>query len=214
VKTILAPLLLNHVSSRISENMKSKNEMNSTQLLRAFQEIDATYYHEAGHTMVGYLLGFRPLRIDGAYSVHDRRTSSFFRYQPGILNTAKARERAADYAVSLVAGVVAESEYTGVPLDNLRSSAGADDYKKVDLIMTSILLPNAYQDSPEVRQSLLQTWEAQAKAMLLWPNNWSAIESLVWSLTMCGGVLDKTEIRSAIREGMEGCRSLPICAAL
>jgi hypothetical protein len=83
--------------------------------LEMFREVDATYYHEAGHAVVGELFGFRPLRIEGPLCVHDRRTSAFFR-QDFLFRSPKTRERASQYAIGLAAGIAAESKGTGEPL--------------------------------------------------------------------------------------------------
>ena len=165
-------------------------------------ELHAIYYHEAGHAVMDYLFRFRPQRIDGALSVHDRRASSFFRSRRALLATPKARERANDYAVSLVGGVVAESIAFGGSVEELRKTAGTDDYDRVEKILDRLMVMNIWIDSPETRELTVCLWEAKAKALLQQPCVWSAVEYLVNALVENEGVLDAAGINEAIRLGM------------
>jgi hypothetical protein len=121
----------------------------------AFREIDLTQYHEAGHAVAFYMLGFLPKRITGALAAHDRRSTSFFRTRPGQLTTPLARERAQDYAVTVIAGIAAESKFAGVPIAELRQVPGREDYLTVHSILDQLMLCHGCEFGPEVRAARL-----------------------------------------------------------
>jgi hypothetical protein len=168
--------------------------------LEKLREIDATYYHEAGHAVIGELFGFRPLRIEGPLCVHDRRTSAFFR-QDFLFRSPKTRERASQYAIGLAAGIAAESKGTGEPFNSLRETSGEGDYEKLECLLERLMLSDCRSDSPEARQNQMQLWEAKAKALLERPEVWAAVESVVSYLYDGLGELDADDIAAAIREG-------------
>jgi hypothetical protein len=64
----------------------------------AMMELDLTHYHEAGHAVAYYLLGFPPKSIKGALSKHDRRSTAFVRTRNGLLQTPLAQRASPSHA--------------------------------------------------------------------------------------------------------------------
>ena len=104
------------------------NTLSLEDLNQGLFEFDLINYHEAGHVVAFYLLGFPPVLIDGALSKHDARSTAFLRTRNGMSQTPLARERVQDYAVASIAGIAAESKFSGVPIADLRQTAGKGDY--------------------------------------------------------------------------------------
>ncbi len=182
-------------------------EMNMDALWVAFEGIRLTQYHESGHAVADYFCGFRPKRISGALSEHDRRTTSFFRTRSGLLVTPSAREKAQLFAVTCIAGIAAESKVSGVPLEVLRRSSGIDDYEKVQKVADSLANHRAIEDCEEVTEAYIRLWEARAVALMNRRMVWSAVESLARELDMSGGEMAGEEIKKAIQQGIKNAVS-------
>jgi hypothetical protein len=177
----------------------------STEDLRlAFREIDLTQYHEAGHAVAFYMLGFPPKRITGALAEHDRRSTSFFRTRPGLLTTPLARERAQDYAVTVIAGIAAESKFARAPIAELRQVSGREDYLTVHSILDRLMLCHGPEFGPEVRAARLHLLEARAVAIMNQPGVWSAVKSVAEELSMSAADMGRRELVAAIERGMSG----------
>ena len=176
--------------------------MTTEEMLFAFQENESTQYHEAAHAVVDYIYGFHPKRITYSFYEGDRRYTSFLRSQNGVLKTPKAREKAQRFAVSCIAGIAAESKVSGVPIVDLRSTSGLDDYKKVQFVLERLMLHTVYEICPAVNDAYIQLWESRAVALINRPEVWSAVESLAGELMDCAGELGRNEIVTAIQHGV------------
>jgi hypothetical protein len=174
-----------------------------------------TQYHEAGHAVAQYLLGFHPVRIQEASTKHDGRSSSFLRTSRGLFQTPRTRERAADFAVVCIAGPAAQAKVSDRKLCDLRSESELDgedghagDYKNVYAILAQLVIRN---DS--VRDAQLNLWEQRAIAMINQPIAWAGVESVVNALELSGDCLERQELVSAIQRGLhnpsEYCESRP-----
>ncbi|MCU1253413.1 MAG: hypothetical protein JWQ49_6442 [Edaphobacter sp.] len=168
----------------------------------AFHEIDLTQYHEAGPAVAFYMLGFPPKRITDALAAHDRRSTSFFRTRPGQLTTPLARERAQDYAVTVIAGIAAESKFAGVPIAELRQVPGREDYLTVHSILDQLMLCHGCEFGSEIRAARLLLLEARAVAIMNQAHVWYAVESVAEELLMSAGALGRRELVAAIERGM------------
>jgi hypothetical protein len=180
---------------------------------KVFDEAKFTRYHEAGHAVADYVLGFKPLRIDDALEQHDRRTSAFLRVNHGLLSTPRTRQRAADYAVACIAGPAAQAKVSGRNLCDLRSeSDGVDedgftgDYEKVYLLLDRLALFSPYEFNDSVRDAHLHLFEQQAIALINKPCVWAAVESVATELDMADGYLEGEELISAIKHGLSDTR--------
>lgn len=173
------------------------------ELFAASNQLSLIHYHEAGHIAADYLLGFKPKSIKQNLSEHDRRTTSFFRTNMGLLTTPRARERAQDFAVTCIAGIVAESKYAEVPISELKHTAGFEDYKKVRAIAGRLMLHRPLERSEELIESYVSVWEARAIALLNQPAAWSIVENIVSALEESwDSSLKREEIEATIEYGL------------
>ena len=168
-----------------------------------FRELDLTQYHEAGHAIAFYLYSFRPIRIAGATTEHDRRSTAFFRTRGALLESPLARQRAQNYAVCCIAGIAAESKFSGVSLADLRRLSGKDDYEVVHAIGHRLAICGGIGWCPEVKAAHVDLWEAQAVALMRQPQIWAAVESLYWDLHMSGGELERGDLIAAIEHALD-----------
>jgi hypothetical protein len=173
---------------------------------KVFDEAKFTRYHEAGHAVADYVLGFKPRLIDDALEQHDRRTTAFLRRNHGLLSTPRTRQRAADYAVACIAGPAAQAKVSRRDLCDLRSeSDGVDedgDYRKVYLLLDRLALCSPYQFDASVRDAQLYLFEQQAIALINEPRVWAAVESVATELEMADGYLERAELTTAIKHGL------------
>jgi hypothetical protein len=143
-----------------------------TLIAQCLWEVDLTQYYEAGHAVAYYIHGFHPKRITGPLAEHDRRSTAFLRTRGGWLETSLARERVQDYAVSCIAGIAAESKFSGVPLADLRQTSGLGDYKTVHAILNRLMIGRGFEFCPEVRAAYINLWESRAVALMNQPQVW------------------------------------------
>lgn len=182
--------------------MNNDSEEMLDDLSQGLLELDWTHYHEAGHAVSFDLYGFRPRRIHFALTEHDRRTTSFFRTNGGLLKTPHARQRAEDYAVCAIAGIAAEAKARGIPLAELRYTSGKDDYGAVHAITQRLLLQSRFEMSCELARDRIRYWESRAIALINNPIVWKAVESVVEELYNFEGELQDDELHNCIREGL------------
>lgn len=166
-------------------------------------------YHEAGHALAFYALGFRPRIISGSYAGHDGRTTSFARVLGKGPETDHARTRAEDYAVCLVAGAVAESKYCGRPLAELRLTVGSADYENVYSISEDLMIYRNLEDCAAVRGAQVHLWESRAQALIGHPMLWASTESLAEELRMHGDRLIGKDLVLAIERGIRTVAEFP-----
>jgi hypothetical protein len=178
--------------------------LNNEPFAAALKELCLIHYHEAGHVVADTLLGFKPKSIKLNLAEHDRRTTAFFRTNGRRLTTPHARERVQDYAVSCIAGIVAESKFSGVPLIVLKETAGVEDYQKVGVIADRLILHRASELTDGVRDAYIALWEARAVALIKQPVSWAIVESIVSQLQMSeDSSLNCQELAEAIQRGMQ-----------
>jgi hypothetical protein len=170
----------------------------------AFREIDLTQYHEAGHAIAFYLYNFHPIRIAGATIEHDRRSTAFFRTQGGLLESPLARQRAQNYTVCCIAGIAAESKFSGEALADLRRLSGKDDYEAVHAIGHRLAICAGIESCPEVTAAHISLWESRAIAMMDHPQVWAAVEAVYWALHWAGGDLEGTGLVEEIKHALYG----------
>ncbi|WP_433971943.1 hypothetical protein [Tunturiibacter lichenicola] len=166
------------------------------------RESELTRYHEAGHAVAYYIYRFKPKRITGPLAEHDRRTTAFFSSRPGLLMTPVARERAQDYAVTVIAGIAAESKIADVPMAELRRTSGLDDYEIVYRVIDQLMYNQGFENKPDVFAARLNLLEARAVTMMNQPLVWSAVESVAEELLDSCGDLERGELVSAIERGL------------
>jgi hypothetical protein len=170
----------------------------------ALQELSLIHYHEAGHITADVLLGFKPKSIKLNLAEHDRRTTAFFRTKGGSLSTPRSRERAEDFAVSCIAGIVAESKFSGVPVEKLKLTAGKDDYDRVRSIANRLMITRAMELTDGVRDAHIALWEARAIALIDQPISWAIVGSIVSELQISwDSSLNREELAYAIQRGRE-----------
>ena len=168
-------------------------------------EFEATAYHEAGHAILGQLYGFTPSMVsiepEGdslGRACTNRRTTSCFRIRNGILHSPLTREKAGKYAVSVVAGIIAEAKFTGGSWKKLRKTSGKRDYETVNRIAEKVLFAgNGFAISDDVRKAYIMLWEQQAIAILNQPMIWSRVETVATQL-FDRDQLNAQEIEAAI----------------
>jgi hypothetical protein len=163
-----------------------------------------THYHEAGHSVFDYILGFRPKWIRGAVAMHDRRGTAFLRARNGLLCSSHAHERAQDFAVTIIAGITAEAKYANISISELRETAGKDDYEKVRALAERLVLLKGFERPDDLISAYIELWEACAAAMMTDSRVWSAVESIVACLENAEGNLERVELREAIEYGLKG----------
>jgi hypothetical protein len=165
---------------------------------KILKEAKLTLYHEAGHAVALYAYRFRPTRIDQNRTEHDCRTTWFIRAGEIRLNSCHARERASEYAVCCIGGIVAESRMSRIPLTELRKTSGRDDYEMVRSIARSLLERQRFEYCPPVVEGQIGLLERRAMALIHQTAYWRAVESVVADLEQCGGSLNGKQIASAI----------------
>jgi hypothetical protein len=196
--------LIRHVTHyKKSELEKTMRDFEFSE--KVFDEAKFTRYHEAGHAVADYVLGFKPRLIDDALEQHDRRTTAFLRVNHGLLSTPRTRQRAADYAVALIAGPAAQAKVSGRNLCDLRLESDRvdeGDYRKVYLLLDRLALCGPYEFNASVRDAHLHLFEQQAIALINEPRVWAAVESVATELEMTDGYLERAELISAIKNGL------------
>jgi hypothetical protein len=161
-------------------------------------------FHESGHAVAFYVLKFQPRKVTFNFAEHDRRTTRFL-HRP-ILTPAD-QLRALDYAVTLIAGSVAEAKYRGVPLADLRNTFGKEDYQCVYNIIRRVqccaLLTAGITNGPGAGPlATLEFLEARAIALTDRKDVWSAVESVVAAIEDCGGTVYRADLVEAIESGL------------
>jgi ATP-dependent Zn protease len=133
-------------------------------------------FHEAGHSVFAYVLGFDP----GPISIEPNRNRGIRGKMTGlrssrILSRAQtpielraARARAENEVVVLLGGLYAEGKFAGA----YNWIGAASDLKRADEILAMVYETTRRQDS---RRKIL---EARAQDMVGNPPNWRAIEAL------------------------------------
>jgi hypothetical protein len=173
---------------------------------KVFDEAKFTRYHEAGHAVADYVLGFKPRLIDDALEQHDRRTTAFLRVNHGLLSTPRTRQRAADYAVACIPGPAAQAKISGRDLCDLRSESdgvdGDGDYRKVYLLLDRLALCSPYEFNASVRDAQLHLFEQQTIALINEPCVSAAGESVATELEMTDGYLERADLITAIKHGL------------
>ena len=184
-------------------------EEENVRLVRAWDELEAAAYHEAGHAIVGSIFGFTPKLITiegqkvGSGNVQDdKRTLKLLKARGGLLDSSKARERAGGYAVSLAAGVIAEGKFTGKDWEGLKLTGGKVDYDDIYRIAERTMLHNAYTSCPAVRDSYITLWEQQAVAILSDSNIWSAVDQVAAVLLDACEPIAGRELKSLIAKAL------------
>jgi hypothetical protein len=158
------------------EALDAQDEEN-VRLVRAWDELEAAAYHEAGHAIVGSIYGFRLKLISiesgtGKVPV-DKRC---LRFCDGIVCSPIARETAGYYAVFLAAGVIAEGKFTGKDWKSLKFTVGKVDYDEIRRIAELTMLHNPYIYCPIVSDGYITLWEQKAVAILSDSHIWAAVE--------------------------------------
>jgi hypothetical protein len=161
-----------------------------------FEQHCYTAVHEAGHAVVGELLGFRCRYINDALWMHDRRSTRLLRYWP---NSPKAFRQNVGYAVASIAGIAAEAidEYGGEITDELRTGPGREDYKAVTAIASTISACgiDLLTLQPERSEaSLIAEWET--KAIELLQANWEWASNVAQMFIEFEGRLSGDDVRS------------------
>jgi hypothetical protein len=162
----------------------------------AIKQHFCTSVHEAGHAVAGELLGFRCRYIEGAFWLHDRRTSSLLRIWP---NSPTAFKQNVDYAVAAIAGIAAEAidEHGGKITDELRTGPGESDYEAVAAIAQRISVCKVDPLTLQVERSeasLIAEWET--KAIELLRANWEWVSNVAQLFTELEGRLSGDDVRS------------------
>lgn len=165
---------------------------------KMLKEAKLTLYHEAGHAVALHSYRFRPTRIEENRTEHDRRTTWFIGGGDVLLNTFHARERASEYAVCCIAGIVAESRMSRVPVAELRATSGQDDYEVVRAIAQSLMGRQPLEYCSPVLEAQIGLWERRAMALIHQSASWRAVESVVDDLNQSGGCLEGKHLTSAI----------------
>lgn len=176
---------------------------------KAFEDIEATAYHESGHAVIGTWLRF-PCKYVTIMPEEEhlagkragrRETERFLRVRHGILRTPYARERAGELGVMLVSGIVAESKYTGRRLGSFRNTTGKLDYEFAMALSERILLKNPWALTADTQEACLRLWEQQAVSMLNSEAVWKAVEDVANEL-LVSETLSGTEVEEIIRGSM------------
>jgi hypothetical protein len=155
-----------------------------------------TSVHEAGHAVAGELLGFHSRYIEGAFWLHDRRTSRLLRNWP---HSPKAFKQNVGYAVTCIAGIAAEAidEHGGKITDELRAGPGEIDYKAVAAIAQRISVCKFDPLTLQVERSeasLIAEWETKAVELL--KDNWEWVSNVAQLFIECEGRLSGDDVRS------------------
>jgi hypothetical protein len=104
--------------------------------------------------------------------------------------------------VSCVAGIAAESKFSGVPLADLRQTSGLGDYKTVHAILNRLMIGRGFEFCPEVRAAYINLWESRAVALMNKSQVWAAVESVSAESQISRGELGRGELVAAIERGL------------
>lgn len=145
-------------------------------------EEPATAYHEAGHVMALFALGFG---FDGVTVLPDieRETAGHVVPRPPRIvrerdrraaNTAYERESVQNYIVVLLAGAEAQARYLGVPvLEVVRSGGPRNDWQLAELLAEGL-------EAPSVAPALFGYLNARTRDLI--DVHWYLVEALAVEL--------------------------------
>jgi hypothetical protein len=164
-------------------------------------EIDKIRHREAGRTVAFYHFRFSPTWIIGVIGRIDGRSTRALRTSGGSLRTTTAKQKAQDYCVCLIAGLVAESKFSGAPLNTLRETGGRLAYLKVKNYV-KLLTSNGSESDAYTRACYLLDLETRAIALINDPRVWAGVESVCRELEKSGGKLVQPELNTVIQRGL------------
>lgn len=179
------------------ENGLAKNRVATTSedLAAVFQAIDAdheaTAYHEAGHVVVHMMYGFKVNLVsinnemvfddDGTSGEvqYDRRHTSFLNRRNWRLRT---RQRANEFGVAGVAGIVAEAKYLAIDWQALRDTTGKGDYERMRHLASGVAVCDGFAFSGNTINAYIGLWEQKALTLVNHEQIWPSIAALAEEL--------------------------------
>ena len=183
----------------------------SDELAKDLQIIKQCRYHEAGHAVAFHWYGFQPTIIDAHSTCFDGRTAPvlclLLKGKKVELRSSRVQGRAADFAVCLVAGIVAETRVSGEPMSKLKQISGEEDYRMLAIIAQSMLSHRPFEQSVEVHQALIKLWEQRAIALINQSCLWEAVDAVAQEMEHNDDRLDRRQL-AAVMEGISASRSV------
>jgi hypothetical protein len=183
----------------------------SDELAKDLQIIKQCRYHEAGHAVAFHWHGFQPAIVDAHTTRFDGRTAPFLcsllKGEDVELRRYGVQERAADFAVCLVAGIVAETRVSGEPMSKLRQTSGGEDYRMLAIIAQSMLSHRPFEQSIEVHEAQIKLWEQRAITLINQSHLWAAVEAVAQEMERNGDRLDRRQLAAVIK-GVSASRSV------
>ena len=167
-------------------------------------------YHEAGHGVALHWFGFQPAIVDAHTTRFDEQTApalcSLLKGEDVELRGSRVQERAADFAVCLIAGAVAEARVSGEPLGKFRQTSGGEDYRMLAIIAQSMLSHRPFERSVEVHEAQIKLWEQRAIALINQSSLWAAVEAVAQKMERNDDRLDRRQLAGVIK-GVSASRS-------
>jgi hypothetical protein len=126
-----------------------------------------------------------------------------------------------DLAVFAIAGIAAESRYTGTSFSELRApyirgETHSKDYVIVRSMAQRLVWAGKEGFADEMQQAYISLWEQRAISLMGQDHIWRAVESVASALMDEEGMLDRAGLREALRGILVPPRRLNkpvVCAA-
>lgn len=163
------------------------------------RELAAIAYHEAGHVVVGHLLGLQLLDTDlwpddegGRGHTHFAHPGSWFHPRRGSLSAGE-NDLIERVLTTFMAGLTAESRFGHEDADGSGYDLDQSTHEWVSLIA----------DSAEERSAALDGFRHRAATMIERPQVWGAIEAVASSL-LERGQLDGSAAAQIVADALRG----------
>jgi hypothetical protein len=177
--------------------------------LKSLEFLDEIRFHEAGHSVAARIFGFPVKRIwvgtefdPNSFGRNELDPRGLHFLEGYVPRTAGDAVRMADFATFAIAGIAAESKYSGVPFEEVRApyikgETHSEDYVIVNSMARRLIV--AGNDGVSDEQAYISQWEQRAIGLMNQTHVWSAVESVVSALQLSDdGALDRANLNELL----------------